>query len=36
LSVKEFPKRLLLGALPKEMGIIYTHPMFGPESAPSG
>nr|ACG39182.1 arogenate dehydrogenase isoform 2 [Zea mays] len=36
LSVKEFPKRLLLGALPEEMDIICTHPMFGPESAPSG
>jgi len=36
LSVKEFPKRLLLGALPEEMDIICTHPMFGPESARDG
>ncbi|XP_066377611.1 arogenate dehydrogenase 2, chloroplastic-like [Miscanthus floridulus] len=36
LSVKEFPKRLLLGLLPEEMDIICTHPMFGPESARDG
>jgi arogenate dehydrogenase (NADP+) len=36
LSVKEFPKRLLLGARPEEMDIICTHPMFGPESARDG
>ncbi|OEL31141.1 Arogenate dehydrogenase 2, chloroplastic [Dichanthelium oligosanthes] len=36
LSVKEFPKNLLLGALPEEFDIICTHPMFGPESAGDG
>ncbi|CAL4966460.1 unnamed protein product [Urochloa decumbens] len=36
LSVKEFPKNLLLGALPPEFDIICTHPMFGPESAGDG
>ncbi|KAF8686993.1 hypothetical protein HU200_043272 [Digitaria exilis] len=36
LSVKEFPKNLLLGALPEEFDIICTHPMFGPESAGNG
>uniref|UniRef100_A0A0A9DQ77 Prephenate/arogenate dehydrogenase domain-containing protein n=1 Tax=Arundo donax TaxID=35708 RepID=A0A0A9DQ77_ARUDO len=36
LSVKEFPKNLLLGALPEEFDIICTHPMFGPESARDG
>ncbi|CAN6200553.1 unnamed protein product [Urochloa humidicola] len=36
LSVKEFPKNLLLGALPPELDIICTHPMFGPESARDG
>jgi arogenate dehydrogenase (NADP+) len=36
LSVKEFPKRLLLGLLPEEMDILCTHPMFGPESARAG
>ncbi|KAL6603287.1 hypothetical protein ACP70R_043648 [Stipagrostis hirtigluma subsp. patula] len=36
LSVKEFPKNLLLGALPEELDIICTHPMFGPESARDG
>ncbi|XP_062229791.1 arogenate dehydrogenase 2, chloroplastic-like [Phragmites australis] len=35
-SVKEFPKNLLLGALPEELDIICTHPMFGPESARDG
>eukprot|EP00899_Mesostigma_viride_P026436 jgi/Mesvir1/6978/Mv09119-RA.1 len=32
LSVKEFPKRLFLSALPEEFDILCTHPMFGPES----
>ena len=32
LSVKEFPKRLLLDRLPKSMDILCTHPMFGPDS----
>ncbi|CAM0903073.1 unnamed protein product [Alopecurus aequalis] len=32
LSVKEFPKNLLLTYLPEHVDIICTHPMFGPES----
>uniref|UniRef100_A0A0D9WU07 Prephenate/arogenate dehydrogenase domain-containing protein n=1 Tax=Leersia perrieri TaxID=77586 RepID=A0A0D9WU07_9ORYZ len=36
LSVKEFPKNLLLNTLPEEFDIICTHPMFGPESAGDG
>eukprot|EP00803_Ostreobium_quekettii_P007905 evm.model.scf_1401.2 EVM.evm.TU.scf_1401.2 scf_1401:21296-26103(-) len=32
LSVKEFPKRLLLRKLPPELDIMCTHPMFGPDS----
>eukprot|EP00887_Chlorella_sp_A99_P005837 scaffold1.g5837.t1 len=32
LSVKEFPKTLLLRELPPEMDILCTHPMFGPDS----
>ena len=32
LSVKEFPKRLLLDRLPRSMDILCTHPMFGPDS----
>ncbi|XP_017411998.1 arogenate dehydrogenase 1, chloroplastic isoform X2 [Vigna angularis] len=34
LSVKEFPKNLLLHALPSDFDILCTHPMFGPQSAP--
>ncbi|CAN6173553.1 unnamed protein product [Urochloa humidicola] len=36
LSVKEFPKNLLLNSLPPDFDIICTHPMFGPESASDG
>ncbi|XP_051199162.1 arogenate dehydrogenase 2, chloroplastic-like [Lolium perenne] len=36
LSVKEFPKNLLLASLPDDFDIICTHPMFGPESAGGG
>ncbi|XP_028807290.1 arogenate dehydrogenase 1, chloroplastic [Neltuma alba] len=36
LSVKEFPKNVLLEALPSDFDIICTHPMFGPESAGHG
>ncbi|CAN6192844.1 unnamed protein product [Urochloa humidicola] len=36
LSVKEFPKNLLLSSLPPDLDIICTHPMFGPESASDG
>lgn len=32
LSVKVFPKQLLLNHLPAEMDIVCTHPMFGPDS----
>ncbi|EIE24157.1 hypothetical protein COCSUDRAFT_14797 [Coccomyxa subellipsoidea C-169] len=32
LSVKEFPKRLMLSTLPSEVDILCTHPMFGPDS----
>ncbi|KAI4387464.1 hypothetical protein MLD38_005292 [Melastoma candidum] len=32
LSVKEFPKHLMLKYLPREFDILCTHPMFGPES----
>ncbi|CAK0753242.1 hypothetical protein CVIRNUC_002206 [Coccomyxa viridis] len=32
LSVKEFPKRLMLSSLPPEVDILCTHPMFGPDS----
>lgn len=32
LSVKVFPKQLLLQRLPKSMDILCTHPMFGPDS----
>ncbi|KDD75242.1 hypothetical protein H632_c790p2 [Helicosporidium sp. ATCC 50920] len=32
LSVKEFPRRLLLSRLPAEVDILCTHPMFGPDS----
>ncbi|KAJ7976710.1 Arogenate dehydrogenase [Quillaja saponaria] len=33
LSVKEFPKNLLLEVLPSDFDVICSHPMFGPESA---
>ncbi|CAN6177911.1 unnamed protein product [Urochloa humidicola] len=36
LSVKEFPRNLLLENLPPGFGIICTHPMFGPESGKHG
>lgn len=32
LSVKEFPKALLLSTLPPEVDVLCTHPMFGPDS----
>ncbi|MCO5560171.1 hypothetical protein L7F22_013779 [Adiantum nelumboides] len=32
LSVKEFPKNLLLQVLPTDFDVLCTHPMFGPES----
>ncbi|XP_031504447.1 arogenate dehydrogenase 2, chloroplastic-like [Nymphaea colorata] len=36
LSVKQFPRNLLLEVLPEEFGILCTHPMFGPESGKNG
>ncbi|RRT51859.1 hypothetical protein B296_00032959 [Ensete ventricosum] len=36
LSVKEFPKNLLLHILPPDFDILCTHPMFGPESGKHG
>lgn len=36
LSVKQFPKRLLLSTLPDYFDILCTHPMFGPESGKHG
>jgi len=36
LSVKEFPRNLLLSSLPPDFDVICTHPMFGPESARDG
>ncbi|KAG4976030.1 hypothetical protein JHK86_035504 [Glycine max] len=36
LSVKEFPKKLLLDVLPSNLDILCSHPMFGPDSASCG
>ncbi|KAL0552742.1 hypothetical protein IC582_011867 [Cucumis melo] len=36
LSVKEFPKSLMLELLPVDFDIICSHPMFGPESGANG
>jgi len=36
LSVKEFPRLVLLRELPEECDILCTHPMFGPESGKYG
>lgn len=36
LSVKEFPRNILLDKLPKECDILCTHPMFGPDSGKNG
>ncbi|KAF4378338.1 hypothetical protein G4B88_025831 [Cannabis sativa] len=36
LSVKEFPKSMLLKALPGDFDLLCTHPMFGPESGRRG
>lgn len=32
LSVKEFPRQILLANVPPEVDILCTHPMFGPDS----
>ncbi|KAL3524022.1 hypothetical protein ACH5RR_016856 [Cinchona calisaya] len=36
LSVKEYPRHVLLKALPPEIDLLCTHPMFGPESGKDG
>lgn len=36
LSVKEYPKELLLSKLPASADILCTHPMFGPQSGKNG
>lgn len=36
LSVKEYPKKLLLQVLPEESDVLCIHPMFGPESGKNG
>ncbi|XP_050209943.1 arogenate dehydrogenase 1, chloroplastic-like [Mercurialis annua] len=36
LSVKEYPRDVLLKVLPEEIDILCTHPMFGPESGKDG
>lgn len=36
LSVKEHPRNIMLTYLPKEVDILCTHPMFGPDSAQHG
>ncbi|KAJ1417731.1 Prephenate dehydrogenase [Sesbania bispinosa] len=36
LSVKEYPRNLLLRVLPEEADILCTHPMFGPVSGKDG
>jgi len=36
LSVKEYPRQILLDLLPKESDILCTHPMFGPDSGKDG
>lgn len=36
LSVKEYPREILLEIIPKECDIMCTHPMFGPDSGKNG
>ncbi|CAK7325943.1 unnamed protein product [Dovyalis caffra] len=36
LSVKMYPKDILLKVLPEESDVLCTHPMFGPESGKNG
>ncbi|KAL5732939.1 hypothetical protein ACOSP7_032284 [Xanthoceras sorbifolium] len=36
LSVKEYPRNVLLQVVPEEMDLLCTHPMFGPESGKNG
>ncbi|KAL6977515.1 ATP-binding cassette transporter CGR1 [Sarracenia purpurea var. burkii] len=36
LSVKEYPREVLLQVLPRESDLLCTHPMFGPQSGRDG
>jgi len=36
LSVKDYPRQIMLDLLPKECDILCTHPMFGPDSGKNG
>ncbi|KAL6545105.1 ATP-binding cassette transporter CGR1 [Orobanche hederae] len=36
LSVKEYPRDLMLQVLPHDSDVLCTHPMFGPESGRDG
>jgi prephenate dehydrogenase len=36
LSVKDYPRKILLDLLPRECDILCTHPMFGPDSGKNG
>ena len=36
LSVKEHPRKVLLGLLPNECDVLCTHPMFGPDPENNG
>ncbi|KAK4489307.1 hypothetical protein RD792_005111 [Penstemon davidsonii] len=36
LSVKEYPRELMLQVLPHDSDVLCTHPMFGPESGKDG
>ncbi|KAG8380911.1 hypothetical protein BUALT_Bualt06G0065900 [Buddleja alternifolia] len=36
LSVKEYPRDLMLQVLPQDSDVLCTHPMFGPESGKDG
>lgn len=36
LSVKDYPRQILLDLLPAECDILCTHPMFGPDSGKNG
>ncbi|XLU20314.1 hypothetical protein S245_056380, partial [Arachis hypogaea] len=36
LSVKEFSNNIFLQHLPPDFDVLYTHPMFGPESGKNG
>lgn len=36
LSVKDYPRQIMLDLLPKQCDILCTHPMFGPDSGKNG